>query len=520
MSINLKPFLPVACFLAWLFFVISCEKPADPPVLPPEEPVETPDTTIVIGSGDTITVPIDTLIASFSFTNNNCTATCEISFTNASYNATSYLWDFGYKVLGEPATSTAPNPQHNYKNSGTYKVVLKAFKGTQFDTFTQTIKINRPVLPNTIGTSSSEQGRGVVQTSDGGYVVVGSRLGASGYFDVYLLKTDETRNIIWERNFGSEMRDVGQSIRQTPDGGFIISGNTTNINNGASDIYLVRTDAQGNLLWEKRIGGDGDQIASAMALSNDGGFVIAGTARQGSNEDALLVKVDMDGNLVWQKQFGSASVKEVAYCIQATPDGGYLLGGHNSIHIPGGPPWQGVSYLIKTDSEGNLLWENDDIKWIWHTRAIDQTADGGFILAGLNSKYDEQGHIVLAKIDSSGALKWIKNGIYNSGPIYDEVFCVRQTSDGGYIACGAAHTSPYQLPTKKDILVIKTDAAGNVIWEKTFIDGFGYGIGYDVRQTTDGGYILAGMLVVEYVEFVWSDVDVYLLKLDANGNVQ
>lgn len=154
MSKNLKPIFPVACFLAWLFFVISCEKPADLPVLPPDEPVETPDTTIVIGSGDTITVPIDTLIAWFSFTNNNCTAICKISFTNASYNATSYLWDFGDPILGVPSTSTSPSPQHNYKASGTYKVVLKALNGAQSDTFTQTVTINRPVFPNTIGTST------------------------------------------------------------------------------------------------------------------------------------------------------------------------------------------------------------------------------------------------------------------------------------------------------------------------------------------------------------------------------
>ncbi len=519
MSINLKPVFPVACFLVWLFFVVSCEKPAEPvdPVTPPE--VVIPDTTIIIGAGDTITVPIDTTIASFTFTNNNCTAVCSLAFTNNSYNATSYLWDFGDPVLGQPSTSTESNPFHYYKNSGTYLVVLKAKKSGKTSIYSKTVTINRMVLPYTIGSTNSEYGTGLVQLSDGGYAIAGVKLDNFGYWNTYLLRTDASRNVMWERDYGSEMRDVGRSIRQTPDGGFIISGYTASTDDGKNDIYLVRTDAQGNLLWDRKIGGDGDQIAYAMAPSNDGGFVMAGTAKQETDEDALLVKVDMGGNLIWQKQFGSANTQEAAYCVQATSDGGYLVGGYNSIHIPGGPPWEGVCYLIKTDSEGNLLWENDDIPSLWHTRSIDQTADGGFILAGLNSRYTGEGRIVLAKTDPNGTLEWVKSGYYNTGFIYDEVFCVRQTSDGGYILCGAAEKSPpFVLPIKKDILVIKTDADGNEIWKKTFTDGYGYGIGYDIQQTPDGGYILTGLLIVELVELVRVDDDVYLLKLDANGN--
>jgi PKD repeat protein len=517
MSINLKPVFPLACFLAWLFFVVSCEKPAEPidPVDPPV--VVIPDTTIITGSGDTITVPIDTTIASFTFTNNNCTAVCSLSFTNNSYNATSYLWDFGDPILGEPSTSAAANPVHAYKNSGTYQVVLKAKKGNNSSTYTQTITINRPVIPYTIGGTNSEYATSMVQLSDGGYAIAGVRLDSFDYWNVYLLRTDAARNVMWERDYGSPMRDVGQAIRQTPDGGFIIAGYTTNTDDGMNDIYLVKTDAQGSLLWEKKIGGDGDQVATAMTPSNDGGFVMSGIVEQGSNQDALLVKVDMNGNLVWQKQFGSANAQEVAYCIQATPDGGYLLGGYNSIHLPDGPPGDGVSYLLKTDAEGNLLMENDNISVIWHTRYIDQTADGGFILAGSSNRYTQQGHIVLVKLDSKGAQEWLSG--YNTYSIYDDVYCVRQTSDGGYITCGAARTSPdYDLPIKKSIFVIKTDADGNQVWQKTFTAGIGYGIGYDIQQTPDGGYILAGLLIAEYVEFVREDDDVYLLKLDANGN--
>ena len=519
MSINLKPFLPVACFLVWLFFVISCEKPADPPVSPPEEPVETPDTTIVIGFGDTITVPIDTLIASFSFTNNNCTATCEISFTNASYNATSYLWDFGYKVLGAPATSTAPNPQHNFRNSGTYQVVLKAVKGAHSSFDTQQVTINRPVLPYTLGGSGSEYGNAVVQTSDGGYVVAGSKVIENASLDVYLLKTDAARNIVWEKNFGGALQDVGKSMQQTPDGGFIIAGYTTSTGAGMKDIYLVRTDAQGNLIWEQTIGAAGDEEATAVALSNDGGYVVAGfiqDANDGTNnKDVLLAKTDAARNLVWQKRIGSGS-SDGAYCIQATSDGGFLLGGYYGIYSS----TTAISCLIKTNAEGEILWEKNDVPFLWHAHSIDETSDGGFIVAGVNNVDQENADIMLAKIDANGTLEWRKSGDYNTGALYDEVNRIRQTADGGYILCGAADRSAYELPARKDILVIKTDAAGNMLWTKTFSDGAWFGAGYDVRQTTDGGYILAGMLLVELVEFVSADYDIYLLKLDQNGDVQ
>ncbi len=488
--------------------------------MPPEEPVETPDTTIVIGSGDTITVPIDTLIASFSFTNNNCTAACKISFTNASYNATSYLWDFGYKVLGEPATSAAPNPQHNYKNSGTYKVVLIALKGAQSDTFTQTVKINRPVYPYTIGTSSSEQGNGVVQTSDGGYVVVGSKVGASGFYDVYLFKTDESRNIIWERTFGGSKRDVGLAMEPTPDGGFIIVGNTESAGAGGRDVYLIRTNAEGSVMWEQTIGDAGDDQGNAVALSPDGGFVVAGVAHSATTdnlrEDILLAKTDANGNLVWKKRINSTGQgQDGAYCIQATSDGGYLIGGYYNLY---GSP-MGISGLIKIDGEGNIVWERHDITYLFHINSIDKTSDGGFVLAGVSNVSTSNADIVLLKINATGEIAW-RRSIYSNGYLYDEVNRVRQTADGGYIFCGAADRSAYELPSEKDILVVKTDAGGNKLWSKTFTDGARFGSGNDVRQTADGGYIVAGLLLVEYVEFVRADYDVYLLKLDQNGDVQ
>ncbi|HOY06466.1 MAG TPA: PKD domain-containing protein [Saprospiraceae bacterium] len=518
MSINLKTVFPVACFLAWLFFVVSCEEPAEP-IDPPVDVI--PDTTIIIGSGDTITVPIDTIIASFSFTNNNCTAICSLSFTNASYNATSYLWDFGDPILGEPSTSTAANPSHSYKTSGTFLVVLKATRGTQSSTYTQMVTITRPNLPYTIGTAKSEYGNGVVQTTDGGYMVVGSRQVGNGNLNVYLFKTDASRNVLWESNFGGSANDRGYAIEATPDGDFIIAGYTESTGAGLKDIYLIRANAAGGTKWRTTIGGAGTDEGLAVALSNDGGFVVLGSTQDdvnNTNKDVVLAKTDAYGNLLWEKRFDPGGPKE-AYCIQATPDGGYLIGGFNSSFPTNLPPFEGVSYLVKTDGDGNILWENDDIPNLFHIKSIGNTADGGFILAGLRNKYTDLAHIILAKINADGTLEWSKSD-YTSGALYDEVNRIRQTSDGGYILCGAADASPYQTPARKDILVIKTDGAGNEIWAKRFRDGAEYGAGYDIRETADGGYIVAGSLLVELVEFVSSDFDVYLLKLDANGNAE
>ncbi len=250
MSINLKPVFPLACFLAWLLFVVSCEKPDGPPVTPEEPP--RPDTTIVIGFGDTVTVPVDTTIASFYFTNNYCVAACSIAFTNNSYNASSsYHWDFGDAQPNAPSTSNLIHPVHYYKLSGSYQVELTALRNGEYYRDTQVVVINRPSMPYTVGSTRSEYGEGFVQTSDGGYVVAGSIEIENAGFNVYLLKTDASRNILWQKNFGGSENDNGNAVQQTPDGGFIITGSKTTM--GYRDLYLIRTDADGNTMWGKHM---------------------------------------------------------------------------------------------------------------------------------------------------------------------------------------------------------------------------------------------------------------------------
>ncbi len=383
MSINLKPVLPVACFLAWFFFVISCEKPEGQPVdpnMPGDTTIIVPADTIITPT-DTIITPPDTVITSvgmplalFTVDNNYCTAMCKISFTNISVFADTYAWDFG----DGSAISTAVSPSHYYTTSGIYRVILTASKSGHPENSrdTQLVEIKRPTGPYAIGTSQKEFGAGLVQTGDGGYVVAGSRDTENGSTDVYLFKTDASRNVIWEKSFGGSGNQVGNAIKPTSDGGYIIVGKTSSVAWGYDydDVYLVRTDAEGNLLWKKTFFNVKNESGEDVVQTGDGGFLITGISKaEGTFTDLLLIRTDGGGNVIWQKNLGTSS-EDAGYAIQQTSDGNFIVGGYYDYGLNVRQP-----YMIKIDNEGAIIWEQHNAGDLAFVFSVRETSDGGFI---------------------------------------------------------------------------------------------------------------------------------------------
>ncbi len=355
----------------------------------------------------------------------------------------------------------------------------------------------------TYGGTYDDWASSVQQTSDGGYIVAGTTYSlysfGAGLDDIFLIKTDANGNVIWAKTYGGTDDDRAYSFQQTSDGGYIVAGRTWSFGAGGVDIILIKTDANGNIQWAKTYGGTDDDSAFSVQQTSDGGYIVAGyTESFGAGGDIILIKTDANGNVQWAKTYGGIIVDR-AYSVQQTSDGGYIVAVRT---------WSFVGIiLIKTDANGNIQWA----KTYGYDQAssVQQTSDGGYIVAGLTFSFGAGGvDIFLIKTDANGNVIWAKT---YGGTSHDWAYSVQQTSDSGYIVAGYTYSFG---AGSWDIFLIKTDANGNVIWAKTY-GGTNYDTASSVQQTSDGGYIVAG--TTRSFGAGWDDI--ILIKTDANGNI-
>ena len=361
----------------------------------------------------------------------------------------------------------------------------------------------------TFGGSNIDVGYSVQQTVDGGYIITGytRSYGASGH-NIWLLKTDSVGNELWNKTFGGGNDDEGQSVQQTTDGGYIITGWTKSYGAGMKDLWLIKTDSAGTEQWTKIIGGASDDAGTFVQQTSDGGYIVAGyTSSFGAGSvDAWLIKTDSSGNQQWNKQFGRYS-SDGAWCVEQTSDGGYVITGWTFSY---GPGYVGNAWLVKTDSLGNQQWNktfggSDADRGYW----VQQTNDGGYIITGYTASFGAGlDDALLIKTDASGNEQWSRTF---GGTGRDYGYSVQQTIDGGYIIAG--YTLSYGAGSE-DIWLIKTDSVGNEEWNKTF-GGIYSDAGYCVLQTTDTGYIVTGY-TLSYGAGVH---DVWLIKIEGTGSL-
>ena len=314
----------------------------------------------------------------------------------------------------------------------------------------------------------------------------------------------------WEQMFGGDEDDVGYSVQQTTDGGYIITGGTEN--NG-QNIYLIKTNETGEEEWSQTFGNSFlfGGWGSSVQQTTDGGYIITGTIQGvGGNNDICLIKVDDEGTEEWLETFGDDDENDEGYSVQQTMDGGYIITGETqSFDVI-----ENSLYLIKTNENGEEEWSQYSYGSVSEYggqtgSSVQQTNDGGYIIGGSNlSESSESMDMYLIKTDNNGNEQWSQTfgGDYN-----DWGFSVQQTSDGGYIFTGYSFSFG-NVDVGSEIYLIKTNEDGEEEWSQ-ILGGVGHDFGYSVQQTTDGGYIITG-----YTEsFNSINGDVYLLKTNENG---
>ena len=340
----------------------------------------------------------------------------------------------------------------------------------------------------TFGGTEKELGESVQQTTDGGYIIAGSTSSfGAGSSDVWLIKTDDSGNELWNKTFGGAIADYvkwDQSVQQTTDKGYIIVGYTWSYGPGYADVWLIKTDVNGNELWNKTFGGAGSEEGYSVQQTTDEGYIIVGwtTSYGAGSYDLWLIKTDDNGDEQWNKTFGGTDWDE-GYSVDQITTGGYIItGGTRSFGTDPTCVW-----LIKTDDNGDEQW-NKTFEWGdggWGV-SVQQTKDKGYIIAGCGSFYGLTKQFWLIKTDENGDEEWNKTFGGNEN---EQAFSVNQTTDEGYIMTG--YTESYATNWNEDVWVVKTDKYGNEEWNKTF-GGTDTDFGHSVRQTKDGGYIITG----------------------------
>jgi len=277
-------------------------------------------------------------------------------------------------------------------------------------------------------------GHPCIEASDGGYLVAANELTWSPFDqNIYFLKVDSNGNKEWDRTYGGPNFETCTSVLRTPDGGYIIGASTAPMGSGGSiDTLLVKTDSVGNEQWTQTYGGPGTDLAGLFASSPEGGFVLAGqTDSFGSGlTDFWLIKTDATGGETLSRTYGGAADDSDAFLLEAA-DGGYLLVGETESFGSGGED----IYAVKTDADGNEQWSQT-----YGGHGTDQssgalqTADGGYAISGVTDSFGAGSNdVYLVKVDAVGNEQWSQT----FGGTADEYASVQLQTDNGYVLVGS-----------------------------------------------------------------------------------
>ena len=356
------------------------------------------------------------------------------------------------------------------------------------------------------GGKQDEHAMSVIETRDGDYVVVGFTFSfGQGKSDIWVMKVDEYGEVIWREYYGEEGFEWANDLIETRDGNYVVAGYSKDHESGLSDAWVFQLNRHGELMWSEKYGGDQADEAKSITQTTDGGYAVAGFSHSLSNgeSDIWLLRLNAVGNTLWEKNYGGTGTEQ-GYSIIETSDEGFLIGGYQSYR----KSFKADMLLVKVDRNGKGVWRkaikspgNDVIE------AVLETDEGDYLVAGWG--FHEANQSLDAKVfrvSPSGKVLWERNF---GGEGKDAVYDIVPTDDGGYALAG--QTGSYG--SRSDFWLLKLDENGTPSWQKRS-QGESRDWGHALCHTRDGGYLLVGGTK----SFAEGGSDMCLMKTDARGN--
>ena len=357
---------------------------------------------------------------------------------------------------------------------------------------------NNVIWSKTFGGPGGDNAVSLIQLDDGGFAFCGSTSswGLGGHWnstdggnDMWLARLDETGDILWNHTYGSTLEDAGISILECIDGGFALFGMTYVNRSGEydPDVLLVRTDENGNQLWNKTYGCSGLNNPTSFVNCNDGGFALAGYTIDYSRDQYYLwlVRTDSGGNLLWNHTYGGDETQGGVTLLET--DSGFLLFTTGSWWTTGIDVTNNDAYLFCTNSTGNLLWNRtyDSGGHDYGLKIIPERT-GGYTLVSRSGPTQRPWNLWFIRISENGDILWDNIVGLNGGMAFDIIQCY----DGGFALVGTF--SPTQYWMHHDLFFARTDTRGNLLWQQLYGFEEVWDSGISLIQATDSSFVLCG----------------------------
>ncbi len=364
------------------------------------------------------------------------------------------------------------------------------------------------------GGLEGEEMEGLLVTETGEMLVSGSTASyRDENGDAWILKLDPNGNVLWQKTYGGEGDEYAIDIQAAPDGGYIVAGWTESFGAGQTDIWVFKLDPDGNIQWEKTYGGRKAEQAWAVDVTRDGGYIVAGgtTSFGAGGADYWVLKLDPEGDVLWQKTYGGGDddggggeYEEFVVRVLEDRDGNYVLASETASFGAG----ETDIWVLKLDSQGEILWqkayggEYEDSIW-----SFQEAADGGYLLPGVTTSFspDLSGDLWVLKIDPAGEILWQR--VYGVPDLWDEALSVGASADGGALIGGY-----YEEADDWDLTLLRLDASGEALWQRRY--EYGWDWPNAVQTLPDGGFAVAGVAWPNDQEL---PEDLWMMRLSGEG---